>query len=60
MTLGNAINKAKRLAMKHSKIYHVFQDDGEFFSCGDAMVEELWFGSIPVVTILEDGKQESI
>ena len=60
MTLNNAINRAKKMAIKHSKIFHIFEEDGDFFTCGDAMAEELWLGVIPVLTILEDGKQEVV
>jgi hypothetical protein len=60
MTLNNAINRAKKMAMKYSKVFHIFEEDGEFFSCSDAMVDELWLEAIPVLTILEDGKQEIV
>ncbi|NBT48783.1 MAG: hypothetical protein EBT07_13375 [Actinobacteria bacterium] len=58
MTLSNAINKAKRMAVKHSKTFHVFKEEGEFFICDDIMSDNLWFGAIPVTTILEDGKED--
>lgn len=60
MTLSNAISRGKKMAIKHSKIFHIFEEDGEFFPCSDSISEDYWLGAIPVITILEDGKEELI